>query len=725
MGNHTIISVLFFGLIFTFSNSSNAGACSSVMTYAGYVEQNGQCVKPTTGQASSEQLRAPYRDLESQRRGEAAARNAASTTAAPVNKFKGRDCNSMQVPFNSLKYVEQRLSDRLASSGGTCEVVPGYSDGDAAATGFCQGGYLINPGNPQYRKENAGVAGNSLSTNKMGYYFCIRSTTSFNKQIMCTEMANSDLCRRYSINIRFEPKSRDGKDGNCMCGAAGSLHQEECSQKDLSQIASNDPGCDEKLGLIKNTDESSIKTKGLCLCDTSKGFKDNGNGTCTPPEQAATASGDISPALISCVQGFEKRAAECESSANKAKTTCNQKDAENPEVNDALGATDILSEMFQKKNQGTGMVNECVKAAAFAKSPKIILNALKEKCDTNFEECSKLCTDDDVQKYTQQCGDIANNLAQEEVKTKGVTPNNNKNVAYFRERLAVIKNGQEAGAKSCKEDASSSRSIFGDVLSGLGESFMKGQRCACQASSTALGTGQSSCDSLPTAEQCAASPGLAGCPSVVSIDICSPGSQNYSYLGCKCQQDPRAEGCSQYVADKKGVSGFAGTDVGSGSGGSGVSFNSGGGSGSNLSGSDLNLGSNTASEIASANKSGAAAAGQGGPMGAGGAGGFGGAPGGGPEGTAGTGGDGAESSSGGAFGFIKSMASGLLGGSGSGNKKNEQNKGGLLGQKFDPNKYRPNRSVAQEYGVGLKNSELWQLMHDGYEVNQTTFIPNP
>lgn len=648
----------------------------------------------------------------------------AETNPPSTNKYKGKDCNSMGIPFNSLDYVEMKFSDRLARSGGRCTVVPGYSDGEAKKN--CDGGYLINPGNPQYRKENGENPKNGLDKNAVGYYFCItQSSTSFNKEVMCNEMINADICKKYGIDIRFDKKP-GREDGNCVCGKKGSLHKVDCAQANLAAIAAEEVTCDANIGQIKNPNQDTVTTIGACICDTSKGYRDDGRNGCIPPDKVATqaASGDISQALIDCVKGFEERAASCESAANKAKTTCDQKNPDNPEVNDALNATDLVSDMFQRQKAGSGMVAECVKAGALARSPKIILNALKEKCDTNFEECSKLCTDDEVQKYTQQCGDIANKTAEAEVSTKGITPNNNKNVIYYQERLAVIKKGQDTGAKICKEDASSTRSIFSDVLTGLGNAYMQGQRCACQMSATAFATAQSSCDTLPTAEQCLANPSLAGCAPVISVDICSPGSQNYSYQGCKCQQDPKAVGCPQYVAATPGLSGFAGADVGNSTGGAGATFGAGSGPTSALSPGDLNLNGNNAGDLASGNKSGALSAGFGGPVGASGAGGLGGVPGGGPEGGAGGASEDGEKGAGGAFGFVKSMAGALFGG---GNKKNESGKGNgnAMGSKFDPSKYRPNRGLAQEYGVGNKNSELWQLMHDGYEMNQPTFIANP
>jgi hypothetical protein len=720
MGNHAFKSFLAICFILLFGNKSFAGpiymgtgGCSFMQQSNGYVDKvtpsGVQCVNPVTGEIARTEYVTPAAGTQNQKR------NAAS---APQNKFKGKDCNSMEIPFSSLDYVEINFAQRLSASGGKCKVVSGNTD--AQARGLCAG-FLINPGNPQYRA--GGPVKGNLSSNTLGYYFCIEnSTTSFNKRVMCEEMRANQICKRQPLEIQFI--TRGGGDGDCMCGPVGtdSMHLKDCSQANLSAMAGEEVKCSDKgPGMIDNPKKDGT-VQALCVCDTSKGFKDDGKGACTPPAESSVSASEISPDLVKCVQEFEERAAKCESSATQAKKTCDQKNAENPEVNDALGATDIVSEMFQRQNQGTGLVTECVKAGALAKSPKIILNALKEKCDANFDECSKSCSDDEVQKYTQQCGDIANKVAQAEVSTKGTTPNNNKNVIYYQERLAVIKKGQEAGTKMCKEDASSTRSVFADVLSGLGQSFLQAQRCACQAASTALGTTQSTCNSLPTSEQCLANPSLAGCPAVISVDICSPGSQNYSYQGCKCQQDPKAVGCPQYAAATPGLSGFAGTDIGSGSGGSGMSFGA-NSSGGGLNPGDLNLNGAAASDLASGNKSGGINAGfNGSPGGSGGS--LGGVPGGGPEGGAGgAGDDGERGSNGGAFGFVKSIAGTLFGGAGG--KRNDAGKGGGAASKFDPNKYRPNRGLAQEYGVGNKNSELWQLMHDGYEMNQPTFIPNP
>lgn len=610
-----------------------------------------------------------------------------------------------QCPFDisELSFVGEKF-------GGENFCVKASNDNEARDVCTRAGYNYLNPGNPDYLSSQLSARRGTQDSNKLNFYYCYRG---LKKKDLCFTASYKEQNKKLKLHW-VDTGNAIHKDGTCQCDMDGDSRMEDCSQAEAPQAT------DEK----KCKDHEIADANGACVCEDGYQFDSGNSQTRVCVQKQTTASGDYDTELVNCIQPFETRAKSCESSATQAKQTCDQQNKQNPQVNDAMNATGIVSDMFQKQNQGSGMVSECLKAGAMARSPSIILGAMKETCDADYQKCNEDCGgEEEIQKYIKQCGDIAEKVAQAAMKLPGATtPDKNKNVLYFKERLAVIQSGQENGTKVCKQDATSNRSIFSEVLSGLGEAYTKAQACACQAASTVL-TGVP-CNSLPTAAQCLANPSLVGCAPVVSVDICSPGSQNYSYQGCKCQQDPKAQGCPQYVAANPGLNGFAGMDIKNDSGGNTSSFGSPVSPASSLSASDLNLNGNTASELASGNKSGAIGTGFNGSVGGGGGGGMSGLPGDGPEGNpAGAGEDGEGKNSGGAFGFVKSIAGSLFG---SGAKKNEAGpKGGTLGSKFDPNKYRPFRGVAQEYGTGFKNDELWQLMHNGYEPILPTFIPNP
>lgn len=614
------------------------------------------------------------------------------------NPYAGRSCDSMSpVTFNELRYVTLNLAARLRNGDGSCHVVNSSYDGDALDKCRDIGGqFIINPGNPQYTTK-AGLG--SRNSNNIGYYFCLKnSSKSFNKEFMCTDIADNE--KNKGLSITFVKKS--ATDGDCMCGSAKSLYKVDCANADLDALAKGDDKCAGEE-LTENPNKASGQPP--CICDTSKGYTGDGK-TCQ--KTAATGGDEASPQLVACVKKYEDEAVSCELKAKEAVKTCDEKNSENPEVEKAVNSAGTVSDLFINKKAGTGLVNECIKAGALARTPKIVLDGLKDSCDANFTECNNLCGEDKAEKFQKECGPLAGTDAA------------SKNGAYYQQHLAVIQEKYTSGTAACKEDASAKRSIFSDVLTGLGESAAAAARCACQVAATAMGTSQSTCSSLPSAEACMANPTLADCPAVIAIDICTQGSPNYSTVGCACQQNPKGEGCAQYVASTPGLSGFAGTDISTPTGNPvnfGVADTPGGG----LTTSDLNLGGNTASELASANKTPGITTGFSTGAGGSGSGGIGGGQGGG-EGAPGAAGDGEGGGVlGGAFGLAKSIAGALFGGGG-----NKNNNGTASKTLPNMNKFRPNgtRGVAN-YEYGGKNHEIWHMMNNRYEYNQTTFLPNP
>lgn len=594
--------------------------------------------------------------------------------AAPANSFAGKDCNSMEVSLSNLNYVAMNLSDRVNKSNGKCTVVSGSTDATAKQLCQGQGKYLINPGNPQYGEIGRG----DLNSNNLNYYFCIQSSESFNKRAMCTEMQKS----HPDLSIVFEQK-QGSADGNCLCSLAGSksMQQGNCTAADLAKLSA----------------EAAAKEQQK------------------PAEAAKAATNPNEPTanMLACMKKWDGIADVCQADSNSAKTSCDERDDSNDEVAKAQSTISKTANSFIKSNQGGGAITQCLTAGAIASTSKNVMGSMKNTCDDNYTACKVSC-DVDAEAARSK---MENDCKQYFSENKPAGGGESANEKYYAEHQAAIASKFVEGAKVCYQDATESRDALDKALAGLGDAAMAGLKCSCQFAAGLAGITSGSCASLPTAEQCLANPGLAGCAAVMALDICTQGSANYSAQGCACQTNPRGVGCADYVATAGGLSGFAGADIGTPSSSGTGSFAAGAsGSGGGL--GDIDISGNRASDLASGNKTPGALAGFAGGGGGGGGGGLGATPTSPGEGNAAAAGDGEGSGLTGAFGALKSMAGSLFG-----NKNNSTATSGRVGP--DMSRFLPkgNRAVASEFGG--KNMEIWHMMNNVYDDSASTFRSGP
>ncbi len=594
---------------------------------------------------------------------------AKNTQPKQSSSVVGGDCESgVEIPFSQLSYVGNNLKQKLTKEHGSCLKVA--ANDDAEARKVCPG-YLLNPGNPQYTgKRSYG----DLSSNVLGYYFCIRGPVNFNKKKMCDDL------KKDGLTTEFVYKNKT--DGNCICGAVGSTQKEDCDQGIPSSVTA-------EAKKIENSDGKPVGD--------------------SPPAVATEPSEEMK----NCVVDPIKDAEACLADANRAAESCDKDNQTNPEYTQLIQAPKKISDGFIRANQNSGKATECLLAGAVSSGSSEIAKLMKDRCDAESGSCKSTCGTDKIGELSKKCFDKI--PAEEIAKKEG------PNLKFFRESIEKVTANINEGTPICDKKVPEKASGLETFMNQLGNSLNSAMRCSCQLAASTLGQGSKGCNSLPDAAYCAANPGAPDCVVFSAIDICTLGSPNYSAVGCKCQDDPKAQGCAGFVAQNAGNSGFAGPDVKLPVGG--ASFSPGGTTaGSGGGGENVDLSGLKADDAAAVAKS--KADGPGFLSGSGGGGGGGAAsPGGGGGESALNGESESEAKSLGLFGSVKSTLSNLFGKGSNGNS----GAGVARTSVGDPNRFRPTniRGLAGSNGFGTKNSNIWEAMNLQYDSINSTFETAP
>lgn len=540
---------------------------------------------------------------------------------------------------------------------------------------------------------------------------------------MCSGQGSKyKICTNPENVAKHNLKWEGSTNGEGICYQNDKGVKDACGFNDLAHQTNSN--CDEVDGMVPDG-------KGSCMCDSSKNFVDSGKNACVCKDDYEKKAGvcekktdtarktpttpapeGVSPEMARCVTEWKEKASKCESSGGEAKKRCDQSNTDNKEVKEAAAIPSQIAGQFVNAKSGSGMVSECIRAGAIAGTSKIAMDQMATSCESEYKTCTKTCYADGIQAQTAMYNECSKFFGAPDETGEG----NANQKHYMSNEGAIVKTFAD-GAKTCHQDAAQNKGILNDVLNGLASALLAGQQCACQLTTANTST----CTHLPTSEECAANPALAGCPAVTAIDICTSGSPNYSALGCKCQTNNTLEGCAGFVAANPGLNGFAGSDVSTSKGGSTAGIGSPSSGGAGIGGLGDLSGQKTPDAALAAKPTGGVPS-FGGGSGGGGGGGGGSAPGGGGE-PAAAAHDGDEKTGlGGIFGQAKSMVGSLLGGGGS-NKP-----GGALGGKNAPdmNRFKPNgfRGVASDT-FGGKNMEIWHMINERYDYNDSTFLTSP
>jgi hypothetical protein len=606
------------------------------------------------------------------------------------------------------------LGIRFPTTGAKC--ITGAQTDDEAVT-QCSG-RIINPANPQYWTPTSTltkkISGGKLAENPTGIYYCLPIQAGF-KERFCNEMNNptsdlrtgqgdfrSDWPADVIQGLQFRWVNKGHADGDCECRAQGSTSEADfqiCNSYDRP-VATQCPE-----GFPASGDSSGSRAAAgplMCKCSANSQLAYAFNEVrerCTPPSSPASEDPTRpTDALKQCVDNAVRNADLCKTSGEAAKRKCDMASEENKGTNDAMNAMTAVSSALTNRLAGTGAQQTCFLAGAASNMAKNLIQGMEGGCDSEYGSCRNACvTQQNYDKFVRDCQALIN------------VPNTDAsaaNLSYFNQHKPSIESDFETGTHACSNDAAEKKSTLDNLLTGLGQAMRSAAVCACQLSATSGTDGSGNCTSIPTPEQCAANPSLAGCATYGSFngDACTLGA-SYNAALCECQTNPTGASCK--TATSAGPSAFASGIIKSGTADSSAGFGGGGvGAGAKGLGGDFSLGSDSNDPlIQSGTKSPAGAnlnSGGGGPAGGSGVGAGGGSN------AAGVGGAPEEANKDSVFGQIRNGFSRFFGGKATtnGNASTGKKAKGAL----DPSKFRPTRGMASS-SVGSSNADIWKMMN--------------
>ncbi len=586
-----------------------------------------------------------------------------------------QDCNSKKpVPYSELDYVGIKLN----SLGGSCTVI--NASNDQAAKSKCNG-YIINPGNPQYTNQT-GIG--NLSSNTLGYYFCVTGAN-VNKEQLCNQLKSSNP----ELSVTFQ---KIGRDGNCLCGSAKSTKKVDCSQADLSQVALQDEG--DGCSLANMTSDA----RGRCIC--MPGYTMSGS-ICKSNEAAATngATPEATETLMACANRVIQEAATCVNKSKETETACKQYDKENETAKGISTMAQTVFAGLQQKGKmdaqsGIGTQATCAVASLAASGTAALLSGFIKECTAEQTACTTVCSKVRENTIEKACTGVAD-------KNPGLDTVKPEHKAYFVDRQAILDKILEPADEYCKFTAPKDKDILADVLTNTTNAQAAAQDCACTNSVNASG----GCG--PTASECLANPTGPGCPNTIAS--CTLGALDYSSSICNCLREPNSPSCK--ITAAASVNGM-GSDIKNPGAGNASNFGVAGSSGGGDFSSNMDLSSPRAAGSSDETRKAVALDPHGSPIGGvssnasgGGNGSNGNQP--------GAGGEEEKTGIGGAFSSLKSMVGSMFGGGnkGAGNGANGKPSNG--GVNFDPNKFKnPKglRGLAGSGGFGSKNMDIWKMI---------------
>ena len=492
---------------------------------------------------------------------------------------------------------------------------------------------------------------------------------------------------------------------NILCGAL------DDNNSDNSKHDQCDANSGAEFSLIAES-ESNKKTP--CLCPDRKTTV--AYNTPCPDVQAKNNNTKIEQ--CSRIKELAAKVQACQTTSKAAVTSCNSEDAKSSEESNSaiLAGQKVLSTLgglAVSKKAGSGEVDTCVISTLGTQTMWGVLDSMKDGCSSDFSSCQSACED--------AKNELANSKALLYECTGSLIEPDANLISEFNSIIESQKAEFEEANKQCNEKAKGQKS----TLENTAERSMSSAQQAAKVCNCQNVPGATNCNNLPTLAQCKMNPGLVGCATYQNNCVANPNSP-----ACACIMNPNGNACKLSLNNNPNLQGMVAA-----LGSMPSQANSSGSFGSKLSASSLNdlnaLLGEEATKVASGTPE---TAGPGSPFAQAqnSGGGGGGSGGGGVPATEGSGeGYTEEEKKGFGNGFItgaKNLLNDLLGG-----RKNGSAGGGSsgLGYKTKPNpdawrpKLRIPGSAGNEYALGSKNKNIFDIMTKRYSDQNHTFIQNP
>jgi len=454
-----------------------------------------------------------------------------------------------------------------------------------------------------------------------------------------------------------------------------------------------------------------------CVCNDGKTYVTYAESTsCEPIAKDASTS----PEIESCLSSLTKKVQACTTSADKAVTSCSteltkEQESNNSNIKTGQQVLNAIGQLSVGQKVGSGEVNACVLTTLGTQTAAGLLDTFKEGCASDVSSCTSDC--DGIQDLLKnsaaiyaQCGmniDFNSATSQSMSKREQIDQK-------IKELLAEFSSADN----NCNSKAKGKKTVLEETA---GRSVASAQQAAkvCNCQNVA---GATNCNNLPTMAQCKLTPGLSGCAVYQNNCVANPNSP-----ACVCVTDPNGNACKLSLNNNPNLQGMVAalntlpTTNGNVSTGSSYGMKA----VKDLIGS---LG-DEATKVASATTD------TGGPASpfatAQGGGGMGGGAGGGGGIQQGEGGPAAEEEKKGiGGGFItsaKNFLSDMFGGKKGGNGVSGVGNGFKV--KPNPDAWRPKLripgSAGDEYALGSKNKNIFDIMTKRYSDQTHTFIQTP
>lgn len=524
------------------------------------------------------------------------------------------------------------------------------------------------------------------------------------------------------------------KNGDCAIGYEYCSSEAMCKRNGGALNSSGDCA-DKNEASVSDNCKNDISTCNFAQCSLVGDWVD---GRCIKVDSSKSQLSDNSAKPVvaeqdgidftACLKKLEDEVGKCDSSANNAKNLCQkeslskEQQSSNSQLSTGQKALNTISNVMIGKKLGSGEVDTCVLTTLGTQTAWGVLEDFKEECATNVESCNDTCakTENFITNRTSVIEMCKGLVQRPETMNEANYENElNANINAF---IASVQTDLNSAKKSC-EDANNKKSVLEETA---GRTMSSAQQAAkvCNCQNVA---GSTNCNNLPTMAQCKLTPGIAGCSIYQNNCVANPNSP-----ACVCVIDPNGNACKLALNSNPNLQGMVSALNAIPSSANGSSVATGSPYNSSKSMKDL-LGalSDEATKVASGTPEAggpgspfASAQGNGGPGGAnGGSGGL---------QQQGEGGAAAEEERKGiGGGFItsaKNFLSDMFGG-----KKGGNSAGGGPGNSFKvkPNidawrpKLRIPGSAGDEYALGSKNKNIFDIMTKRYSDQTHTFIQTP
>lgn len=353
-----------------------------------------------------------------------------------------------------------------------------------------------------------------------------------------------DLCENDANSGKSEFKDGFGQDlefawvgsndsGACHCRPKGSTtpfaQSPDCSMQNPfggPQATMAAGGRDLSLPIDTSTALTENSGEAVGVTGLNPALRNSAAEGVDQPNNTPSSSTE-SPQLVSCADtAFTTLIDRCENNATAAETECRS-----PELGQgaraARNAMDVGQQVNLAAHQGAGMKQQCLNGALVATAATESIEQVYGNCRAMVSSCRSLCNPDTVAR---------------EIETRcsanvGTGANSALNRTYLDNKKSQVQSRIASSSTRCISATSAEREL-GQLFAQSGNALTAAARCACQTSSNTT-----NCNTMPTASQCGQDSSLPGCEFYGQVAVCAVNTSTYNAELCSCASNPNSASC--------------------------------------------------------------------------------------------------------------------------------------------------------------------------------------